>query len=74
MTTEGAVAVEVDAVGGAIWLKSTQMAPLTGYMRVYACKNDSPGVVRTYVDAAGCKKEFFWAIWVTGDAELTRGS
>jgi len=60
MTMAGAIAAEVEgarAVGGAIWLESVQMAPLAGYMCVYACKNNSPGVVHTYMDVAGCTKE-----------------
>jgi len=50
----------VDGVGGAIWLKRY----LGGFGWLYACKNDSPGVTRSYMDAAGCMKEFLWLIWV----------
>ena len=63
MTMAGAIAAELEgarvvgAPGGAIWLKSVQMAPLAGYMCVYVCKNDLPGIVHTYMDAAGCTKE-----------------
>jgi len=64
------VAEVVDGVGGAIWLKRY----LGGFGWLYACKNDSLGVTRSYMDAAGCMKEFLWLIWVPGDAEFTRGS
>jgi len=58
--TTGLTAAEVEGTGGAIWLESEWVA-LTGYMRV---KNDSPGMVHTCMDAAGCVDESSWLIWV----------
>ena len=59
MTTAG-TAVEVDGAAGAIWLKDY----LGGVGRLYACKNDSPGVVRTYMGAAGWMREYLQLIQV----------
>jgi hypothetical protein len=57
------VEVEVaDGVGGAIWLKKY----LGGLGWLYACRNDSPDIMRSYVDAAGCMKEFLWLILGSG--------
>jgi hypothetical protein len=58
--TTGLTAAEVEGTGGAIWLESEWVA-LTGYMHV---KNDSPGIVHTCMDAAGCVDESSWLIWV----------
>jgi hypothetical protein len=63
--------VEVaDGVGGAIWLKRY----LGGFWWLYACKNNSPGSMCSYMDAVGCIEEFFWSSWVPSDAEFTQGS
>lgn len=56
--TTGAAVVEVEgigAVGGAIMVEKC----LDGVDRLYAYKNNLPGVVHTYMDAVGCIKELY---------------